>query len=150
MKFLVRISTCHNNLCSFSVKSNIFMSEAQKWIYKTRFTIDTNGLRKSTISYTQSIRDEVHSSKKHVKYNHERALGRHFCWGSGAPTIWISKGPKQNLKGTSIEIHYQFSNFWSPLGPQAKFHKGPIGFLGARGPSLGLPPPPPPESPAWL
>ena len=69
-----------------------------------------------------------------LKYNHERALGRHLCWGSGAPTIWISKGPKQNLKGTSIEIHYQFSNFCGPLGPQAKFHKGPIGFLGARGP----------------
>ena len=31
-----------------------------------------------------------------------------FCWGSGAPTIWISKGPKQNLKGPSIETHHQF------------------------------------------
>ena len=32
----------------------------------------------------------------------------------------------------------------SPLGTQAKFHKGPIGFLRARGPS---PPPPPPPTP---
>ena len=43
-------------------------------------------------------------------------------------------GPKQNLKGPSIEIHYQFSNFGGPLGPQAKFHKGPNGFSGAQGP----------------
>ena len=62
-----------------------------------------------------------------------------FCWGSGAPTIWISKGPKQNLKGPSIEIHYQFSNLGGPLGPQTKFHKGPIGFSGARGPYLRAP-----------
>ena len=35
-----------------------------------------------------------------------------FCWGSGAPTIWISKGPKQNLKGPSIETHHQFFIFF--------------------------------------
>ena len=62
-----------------------------------------------------------------------------FCWGSGAPTIWISKGPQQNLEGPFIEIHYQLSNFGGPLGPQAKFHKGPIGFSGARGPYLRAP-----------
>ena len=62
-----------------------------------------------------------------------------FCWGSGAPTIWISKGPQQNLMGPFIEIHYQLSNFGGPLGPQAKFHKGPIGFSGARGPYLRAP-----------
>ena len=35
-----------------------------------------------------------------------RALGRHFLLRVRAPTIWISKGHKQNLKGPSIEIHY--------------------------------------------
>ena len=68
-----------------------------------------------------------------------------FCWGSGAPPSEFSKGPKQNLKGLSIEIHYQFSNFGGPLGPQAKFHMGPIGFWGAQGPYLQAP-----ESPEWL
>ena len=56
-----------------------------------------------------------------------------FCWGSRAPTIWTSKGPKQNLKDPSIEIHHQFSNFGCSIGPSGKFHKGPIGFSGARG-----------------
>ena len=31
-----------------------------------------------------------------------RALSKHFLLR--APTIWISKGPKQNLKGPSIEM----------------------------------------------
>ena len=97
---------------------------------KKRCTTDTIGFRISTVSYRQYIRDGVNSSKTHIKYNHDRALGRHFCWGSGAPTIWISKGLKQSLKGTSLEIHYQFSNFWGPLGPQTKFHKGPWIFRG--------------------
>ena len=35
--------------------------------------------------------------------------------------------------------------FGGPLGTQAKFDKGPIEFLGARGPYLRAP-----ESPAWL
>ena len=57
-----------------------------------------------------------------------------FCWWSGALTIVISKGSKQILEGPSIEIYWQVSDFGSPLGPQAKFHKGPIGFSGAWGP----------------
>ena len=69
-----------------------------------------------------------------------------FSWGSGAPTIWISKGPKQNLKGPSIEIHYQFSNLGGPLGPQAKFHSGaPL----VQGPHLDFLPRAP-ESPVLL
>ena len=59
-----------------------------------------------------------------------------FCWGSGAPTIWIFKGPKQNLKGLSIEIHYQFSNFWGSIGPSGKISHGPHWILRGRGPYL--------------
>ena len=62
-----------------------------------------------------------------------------FCWGSEAPTIWISRGPKQNLKGPSIEIYYQFSNFGGPLGPQAKILQGPHWIFRSPGP---LPPGP--------
>ena len=43
------------------------------------------------------------------------------------------EGPKQNLKGPSIEIHYQFSNFGRSIEPSIKFHKGQFGFSGARG-----------------
>ena len=63
-----------------------------------------------------------------------------FCWGSGAPTIWISKGPKQNLKGPSIEIHYQFSNFGGSIGPPGKISQGPHWIFRGPGP---LPPGPP-------
>ena len=62
-----------------------------------------------------------------------------FCWGSGAPTIWISKGPKQNLKGPSIEIHYQFSNFGGSIGPPGKISQGPHWIFRGPGP---LPPGP--------
>ena len=62
-----------------------------------------------------------------------------FCWGSRAPTIWISKGPKQNLKGPSIEIHYQFSNFGGSIGPSGKISQGPHWILRGPGP---LPPGP--------
>ena len=68
-----------------------------------------------------------------------RALGRHFCWGSGAPTIWISKGPRQNLKGPSIEIYFQFSNFWGSIGPSGKISQGPHWIFRGPGP---LPPGP--------
>ena len=63
-----------------------------------------------------------------------------FCWGSGAPTIWISKGFRQNLKGPSIEKHYQFSNF-SGVGGwgvgvywalRQNFTKAPLDFQGPR------------------
>ena len=70
-----------------------------------------------------------------------RALNRHFCWGLEAHTIWISNGPKRNLKGPSIEICTLpiLPILGGPLGPQAKFHKGPIGFSGARGPYILAP-----------
>ena len=67
-----------------------------------------------------------------------------FCWGSGAPTIWISKGPKQNLKGPSIEIHYQFSNFWGSIGPSGKISQGPHWIF--RGPPYLRAP----ESPGYI
>ena len=51
-------------------------------------------------------------------------------WGSRALTIWISKGPKQNLKGPSIEIHYQFSNFGGFIGPSGKISQAPLDFQG--------------------
>ena len=76
---------------------------------------------------------------------HCSALGRHFCWGSWAPTIWIPKGPKQNLKGPSIEIHYQFSNFREAIGPSGKISQGPRWIF--RGPG---PLPAGPESPALV
>ena len=64
-----------------------------------------------------------------------------FCWGSGAPTIWISKGPKQNLKGPSIEIqlHYQFSNFRRSIGPSSKISQGPHWIFRGPGPYLRAP-----------
>ena len=45
-----------------------------------------------------------------------------------------SKGSKQILEDPSIEIHYKFSNFGDPLGPQVEFHEGHIGFSGALSP----------------
>ena len=60
-----------------------------------------------------------------------------YCWGSGAPNISISNGPKQNLEGPSIEIHYQFSNFGGSIGPSGKISQGPHGIF--RGP-VSLPP----------
>ena len=62
-----------------------------------------------------------------------------FCWGSEAPTIWISKGPKQNLKGPSIEIYYQFSNFGGSIGPSGKILQGHHWIFRGPGP---LPPGP--------
>ena len=61
-----------------------------------------------------------------------------YC-GSRAPTIWISMGPKQNLKGPSIEIHYQFSNFGRSIGPLGKISQGPHWIFRGPGP---LPPGP--------
>ena len=49
-----------------------------------------------------------------------------FCWGSGLPSIWISKGPKQNLKAPSIEIHSTNSPiFEGSIGPSNKILQGP-------------------------
>ena len=60
-----------------------------------------------------------------------RALGRHFCQGSRDPTIWISKVPKQNLKGPSIEIHYQFSNYGGSIWAlRQNFKRVPLDFQG--------------------
>ena len=53
-----------------------------------------------------------------------RLLVHIFCWGSRAPTIWISKCPK----------HFFFFFF---LG--GGVHKGPIGFSGAWGSYLQAP-----------
>ena len=47
-----------------------------------------------------------------------------FFWGSRAPAIWISKGPKQNLKGPSNWIHYLFFNFGGPIGLSGKISQG--------------------------
>ena len=65
-----------------------------------------------------------------------RALGRHFLLRVRGPYHLNFQGPEQNLKSPSIEIHYQFANFGRSIGPQAKFHKGPIGFSRAQGPYL--------------
>ena len=143
MKFLVRISTCHNfTVVRSQLNQTLSCQKPQNEFKKTRSTIDTIGFRISIILYWKSIRDDVNSSKKRIKYNHDRVLGRHFCWGSGAPTIWISKGPRQNLKGTSIEIHYQFSNFGGSIGPSGKISQGPHWIF--RGP---WPLPPGPREP---
>ena len=69
-----------------------------------------------------------------------------FCWGSGAPTIWISKGPKQNLKGPSIEIHYRFSNSGGSIGPSGKIWQGPHWIFRGSGP-LPTDRTPPPREP---
>ena len=55
-----------------------------------------------------------------------------FCWGSEAPAIWISKGPTQNLKDPSIEIHYQFSNFAGSIALKENFTRVPLDFQGPR------------------
>ena len=69
-----------------------------------------------------------------------RALGRHFLLRVRDPTIWISKGPKQNLKGLSIEIHYQFSNFGRYIGPSGKISEGPpLDFQGPGALTSGPP-----------
>ena len=62
-----------------------------------------------------------------------------FCGGSGAPTIWISMGPKQNLMGPPLKYITNSPILWGPLGPQAEFHKGPIGFSRALGPCFRTP-----------
>ena len=62
-----------------------------------------------------------------------------FCWESRALTIWISKGPKQNLKGPSIEIHHQFSNFLGSIGPSGKISQGPHWIFRGPGPYLRAP-----------
>ena len=53
--------------------------------------------------------------------------------------MWISKGPKQDLVGPSIEYITNSPILGSPLGSRAKFNRGPIGFSGARGPKLWAP-----------
>ena len=68
-----------------------------------------------------------------------RVLGKHFLLRVGAPTIGISKGPKQNLMGASIQIHYQFSNFEGSIGPSGKISQGPHWIFRGPGP---LPPGP--------
>ena len=47
-----------------------------------------------------------------------------FCWGSGGPTIWLSKGPKQNLKGPYIEIDAISPKFFGSIGPSSKISQG--------------------------
>ena len=49
------------------------------------------------------------------------------------------KDPKQNLKGPSIEIHYQFSSFGGSIGPSGKISQGPHWIFRGLGP---LPPGP--------
>ena len=63
-----------------------------------------------------------------------------FCWGSWAPTTWISKAPKQNLKGPSTEIQHQFSNFWGSIGPSGKISQGPHWIFRGPGPFTSSPP----------
>ena len=64
-------------------------------------------------------------------------------WGSHHLNF---QGPQAKFEGY---LHWNtlpiLQFFGVHLGPQAKFHKGPIGFLGARGPYLRAP-----ESPAGL
>ena len=48
----------------------------------------------------------------------------------------IFKRPKQNFEWHCIKIHSQFSGAEGALGPQVKFHKGPIEFSWAQGPKF--------------
>ena len=60
-----------------------------------------------------------------------------FCWGSGGPYHLNFQGPQAKFEGSLHWNTLPFLQFWGgPLGPQAKFHKGPIRFSGARGPCL--------------
>ena len=62
-----------------------------------------------------------------------------FCSGSRASNIGISKGPKQNLKGSCIEIHYRFSNFGWSIGPSGKISQGPHCIFRGSGPYIRAP-----------
>ena len=67
-----------------------------------------------------------------------RALSRHFCWGSGGGPLHLNfQGPQAKFQGS---LHWNtlpiLPILGGPLGPQAKFHKGPIEFSGAWGPYL--------------
>ena len=55
--------------------------------------------------------------------NYEGSLETFFV---EVPTIWISKGPKQTI-------------LFCPLGPQAKFQRGPLDFQGPRAFTSGPP-----------
>ena len=68
-----------------------------------------------------------------------------FVEGPGLPPFEFPRAPSKIWRVPPLKYITNSPIFGGPLGPQAKFHKGPIGFLGVCGPYLRAP-----ESPAWL
>ena len=68
-----------------------------------------------------------------------------FVEGPGLPPFEFPRASSKIWRVPPLKYITNSPIFGDPLGPQAKFHKDPIGFLGARGPYLRAP-----ESPAWL
>ena len=59
-----------------------------------------------------------------------------FCWGSRPPPFEFPRAQSKIWRVPTLKHITNSPILWGPLGPQAKFHKGPIGFSGAWGPYL--------------
>ena len=73
-----------------------------------------------------------------------RALGRHFLLRVQGPHHLNFQGPLPNMKGPSIEIHHQFSNFGGSIWLSGKISQGPHWIFKGPGPL-----PPGPQEPWW-
>ena len=62
-----------------------------------------------------------------------------FVEGPGPPPFELPRAPSKIWRVPPLKYITNSPIFGGPLGPQAKFHKGPIGFSGARGPYLQAP-----------
>ena len=63
-----------------------------------------------------------------------RALHRHFLLRvQGPPPFEFPRAPSKIWRVPPLKYITNSPILGGPLGPQAKFHKGPIGFSGARG-----------------
>ena len=59
-----------------------------------------------------------------------------FGEGPALPSFEFPRAPSKIWRVPPLKY---IANFGCPLGPQTKFPKSPIGFLGARGPYLRAP-----------
>ena len=62
-----------------------------------------------------------------------------FVEGPGPPTFEFPRAPSKIWRVSPLKYITNSPSLGGQLGPQAKFHKGPIGFSGARGPYLRAP-----------
>ena len=122
--------------CDIAESTTITMKKLQWTDLHSQMTPHTSP---SWASYGMSFMSYMNENNQDIPRVHCINLRALLLRVQGPPLFEFPRAPSNIWRVPPLKYTTNSPILRGPLGPQAKFHKGPIGFSGAQGPYLQAP-----------